>query len=103
MADGNIGVGTVTFGANAQGVYAQITDAAPTTSPADMFQMYSADIQAGEAAPHFRTEHGDVIKLYQQALIADPAGQANDLDSEARTAINAILDLLENNGLMANA
>jgi len=100
---GNVGIGQTTFGANATRTSAWGTGVAPTTSPADCFQMYSADIVAGEAAPHFRTEHGDIIKLYQQALIADPAGQANDLDSEARTAIDAILDILENNGLMANA
>lgn len=40
---------------------------APTTSIADQFKMYSADIVAGNAAPHFRTEMGDVIKLYKQS------------------------------------
>lgn len=102
-AGGNVGLKTLTFGTNADSVFAIATGTAPTTSPADCFQMYSADIGAGNAAPHFRTENDEIIRLYQQALIADPAGQANDLDSEARTAINAILDLLENNGLMANA
>jgi hypothetical protein len=33
----------------------------------DAFQVYSADITAGNAAPHFRTEVGDVIKLYKQS------------------------------------
>lgn len=99
----NIGIAQLAFGANATNTYAQATGVAPTTSPADAFQMYSADIVAGHAAAHIRNENNTIIKLYQQALIADPAGQANDLDSEARTAINAILDLLENNGLMANA
>jgi hypothetical protein len=37
----------------------------------------------------------------QPVKIADPTGQANDLDSEARTAINAILDVLEGAGLSA--
>ncbi len=31
-----------------------------------VFQLYSADITAGNAAPHFRTENGGIIKLYQQ-------------------------------------
>lgn len=39
----------------------------PTGTAADHFAMYSADIAAGNAAPHFRTEAGDVIKLYKQA------------------------------------
>ena len=36
------------------------------TTNVDSFQLYSADITAGNAAPHFRTESGDVIKLYKQ-------------------------------------
>lgn len=39
----------------------------PTTNITDAFQQYSADITAGNAAPHFRTENGSVIKLYQNA------------------------------------
>lgn len=40
---------------------------APTTSVTNQFKIYSADIVAGNAAPHFRTEAGDIIKLYKQA------------------------------------
>lgn len=36
----------------------------------------------------------------QPSVISDPSGQANDLDSEARTAINSIIDLLQSIGLM---
>lgn len=39
---------------------------APTSSTADSFKMYSADIVAGNAAPHFRTENGNIIKIYQE-------------------------------------
>jgi hypothetical protein len=39
----------------------------PSLNIADSFQQYSADIVAGNAAPHFRTEVGDVIKLYKQS------------------------------------
>jgi len=39
---------------------------APNTSVADHILFYSADIVAGNAAPHFRTENGKVIKLYCQ-------------------------------------
>lgn len=72
----------------------------PTTT-ANQFKMWSKDIVAGNAAPHFITELGDIIKLYKQTLIADPSGGAT-VDSESRTAINAILDLIENTGLMAS-
>ena len=35
------------------------------------FQLYSADIVAGNAAPHFYTEAGNLIKLYTYAEITD--------------------------------
>jgi hypothetical protein len=38
----------------------------PSSSFGDSFIMYSTDIVAGNAAPHFRTENGGVIKLYQE-------------------------------------
>jgi hypothetical protein len=63
--------------------------------------MYSADQAAGNACAHFRTELGSIIKLYQQTHIADPTGGTPD--AEARTAINAILVLLENAGLAATS
>jgi len=37
----------------------------------------------------------------QPATVTDPVGQANDLDSEARTAINALIDRLQELGLIA--
>ena len=39
----------------------------------------------------------------QQSHIADPAGQATDLDVEARTAINSILVALETLGITASS
>jgi hypothetical protein len=45
---------------------------APTLSYTDSFQQYSADIVAGNAAPHFRTENGSIIKLYKQDLPTNP-------------------------------
>jgi len=39
--------------------------------------------------------------VVQASHIANPSGQANDLDSEARTAINSILVVLENKGFTA--
>lgn len=38
----------------------------------------------------------------RQALVTDPTGGAT-VDAQARTAINAILDILEAHGLMADA
>lgn len=57
-------------GTGAAGVWVQEIGTAPSTSPADEFQMYAADANgAGTAAPHFRTEAGNVIKLYQESAL----------------------------------
>lgn len=50
---------------------------APASSPADAFQMYSADITAGNAAPHFRTEGGTVVKLYQSGTMTQTYSTAD--------------------------
>jgi hypothetical protein len=39
---------------------------APNESLVDHFSMYSTDITAGNAAPHFRTENGAIVKVYQE-------------------------------------
>lgn len=46
---------------------------------ADTFKLYSADIVAGNAAPHFRTENGSIIKLYQQSAVTSSQGLADVL------------------------
>jgi hypothetical protein len=57
---GNIGVGTDVFGTNAVRVLGLASGTAPTTSPADAVQMWSADFNAvpGKAALHLRDESG---------------------------------------------
>ena len=49
------------------------------TTNTDSFQQYSADITAGNAAPHFRTENGSIIKLYQQSAVTSSQGLADVL------------------------
>jgi hypothetical protein len=61
---------------------------APTTSKADEFKFYSADIVAGNAAPHFRTENGNIIKLYQQS-------------SSGITTVAQLVTVLQNLGLLS--
>jgi hypothetical protein len=75
----NVGIGGTTFGTSSKFVISQFTGTAPTTSPADAFQQYSADITAGNAAPHFRTENGSIIKLYQQSAVTSSQGLADVL------------------------
>jgi hypothetical protein len=61
---------------------------APTLSYTDSFQQYSADITAGNAAPHFRTENGNIIKLYQQS-------------SAGITTVGQLVTVLQNLGLLS--
>lgn len=47
---------------------------APTANITNAFVQYSADIVAGNAAPHFRTENGDVVKVYSIGGWGTPTG-----------------------------
>jgi hypothetical protein len=64
------------------------TAGTPTTSIVDGFKQYSADIVAGNAAPHFRTENGNIIKLYQQS-------------SSGITTVAQLVTVLQNLGLLS--
>lgn len=54
--DGNLGIGTATFGTSAAKVLALANGTVPSTSPADMVQLFSTDISAGNASLGIRTE-----------------------------------------------
>lgn len=98
--DGNVGIGTPDqFGSGVGVIGIANASAVPSTNPTDAFVMYSADIAAGNAAPHFRTELGKVIKLYQQAHIIDANGTLADIT----TKFNTLLSYIENTGLLATA
>lgn len=68
-----------------------------TTVLANHFNMYSSDIVEGNAAPHFKTENGTIIKLYQQANIVNADGTLADIT----TKFNTLLTDLENLGVLA--
>jgi hypothetical protein len=85
---GNIAIGGTSFGTSSDKVLAQYTGTAPGSSPADAYQQYSADITAGNAAPHFRTENGNVVKLYQQS-------------SAGITTVSDLVTILQNLGLLS--
>ena len=61
----NIVLGGTTQGTGTQKIVLN-NGTSPSTNLTDAFQQYSADIVAGNAAPHFRTENGSTIKLYQE-------------------------------------
>jgi hypothetical protein len=105
---GNVGIGQTSFGTSATKTLAVSTGVAPTTSPADAFQMYSADITAGNAAAHFRTEGGAVIKLYQETTgVAAATFVQNSVNAVYEDStfdgytLKQIVKALRNNGLLA--
>lgn len=89
--EGNFGLGVTAAGANATFTECIGNGVVPTTSPADAFQMYSADVIAGNAAPHFRTENGAVIKLHQR-LKADHGNWATLADVVAALVATGLFD-----------
>lgn len=92
----NVGIGQTTFGTSSAKVLAISTGIAPTSSPADAIQMYSADQAAGNAVPHFRTENGSVIKLYKAPALTVSDGTLPN----AVTRQGEIETILKNFGLL---
>ncbi len=76
----NVGIGSgTTFGTSATNTLRIDNGTSPNTSISNAFQLYSADITAGNAAPHFITEDGSIIKLYQQPSVTSSQGIADVL------------------------
>jgi hypothetical protein len=88
---GNVAIGGTSFGTSSDKVLAQYTGTAPGSSPADAYQQYSADIITGNAAPHFRTENGSIIKLYQNTAVTNPQGIADALTNLGVLASSTIV------------
>lgn len=81
---------------------------APTLSATDSFNLYAADIVAGNSAPHFRTENGSVIKLYQEttaigssAFVQNTGNSVNDASTFDGYTIAKIVKALRTQGLLA--
>ena len=81
----------------------------PSTNTTDRFTMYSTDIVAGNASPHFRTENGDIVKLYRVAGWGLPTGTFTRTTFDTATVTTAqlaervaalIQDLRDNHGLL---
>jgi hypothetical protein len=80
----------------------------PSSSVTDSYVQYSADVTAGNAAPHFRTENGAVIKLYQEttavgnSIISLGGGSAvlDDTTFDGYT-LRQIVKALRNQGILA--
>jgi hypothetical protein len=86
----------------------QINATTPTTNAVDGYKQYSADVTAGNAAPHFRTENGAVIKLYQETTgvgnaIFSAGGGNSVLDDSTFDGytLRQIVKALRNQGILA--
>ena len=80
----------------------------PSTNIVDTFQMYSNDIVAGNAAPHIRTENGNVIKIYREttaiaaaAFVANTSLIFNDSATYGGYTMGQVVAALKAQGLLA--
>jgi hypothetical protein len=103
----NLLVGASTIGTSATNTIAVVNGTAPSSSATDIFHLYSADVTAGNAAPHFRTENGAVIKLYQEttavgnSIFSQGGGNAVLDDSTfAGYTIRQVVQALRNQGIL---
>ncbi len=103
----NFGIRVSQFGTSATRTLAISTGTAPGSSPADCFQLYSADITAGNAAAHFRTENGAVVKIYQETTAVAAATRVGgggttitDTDTFGGYTLQQIAQALRNFGLL---
>jgi hypothetical protein len=105
--DGNIGIGTSIISSTGSSTISVRSGTAPSTNVVDSFQMYSNDITAGNAAPHFKTENGAVIKLYQETTgvgnsIFSQGGGTSVLDDSTFDGytLRQIVKALRNQGIL---
>ena len=102
------GNGTLRASITNDGDFTQFNGTNPSASTTDAFRMYSADVTAGNAAPHFRTENGAVIKLYQEttavgnSTISVGGGSAVLDDTQfGGYTLRQVVKALQNQGILA--
>jgi hypothetical protein len=85
-----------------------INGTAPNGTVANGFALYSAAVTAGNAAPHFRTENGNIIKLYRETtavaaatFVANTSLIANDTATFDGYTIGQVVKALRNLGILA--
>lgn len=106
-ANGNFLLGLTAAGSSSKQVFALKNGTAPTTSPADAAQVYSADQAAGNACVHTRTENGAVLKLYQETtgiaastFTANSGTAVNDASTFGGYTIGQVVAALRNQGFL---
>lgn len=106
---GNLQIGTGLIASSAASMSIWMTNGtAPTLNGTDRHWYYSADIVAGNAAPHFRTENGNIIKLYRETtavaaatFVANTSLIANDTATFDGYTIGQVVKALRNLGILA--
>ena len=80
----------------------------PSANTGDRFMFYSADIVAGNAAPHFRTENGNIIKIYQETtaitaatFVANTSAIVDDSATYGGYTMGQVVAALKAQGLLA--
>jgi hypothetical protein len=75
---GNVGIGVNTFGTSAAGVLGLASGTAPTTAPADLVQLWCADVNgaAGYAGLHKRTETTNLVEVVPGVVIKTNTGDS---------------------------
>jgi hypothetical protein len=96
------------FDSSATNTFTVYNGTIPSINTSDSFQQYSADIVAGNAAPHFRTENGAVIKLYQvttgiaaAAFVSNTSLIVNDSATYGGYTMGQVVAALKAQGLLA--
>ena len=81
---------------------------APAANTTDRHWYYSADITAGNAAPHFRTENGNIIKLYRETtavtsatVVSGSGGNVKHDDTFDGYTVEKVVRALRNIGILA--
>jgi hypothetical protein len=81
---------------------------APVANIADATAFYSADIVAGNAAPHFRTENGNIIKIYREttgiaaaAFVSNTSLIVDDSATYGGYTMGQVVAALKAQGLLA--
>jgi hypothetical protein len=88
--------------------YQLSTPRVPSVSITDGYVQYSNDITAGNAAPHFRTENGAIVKVYQETtgvgastLVTGLGTPLTDTDTFDGYTLKQIVKALRNQGFLA--
>jgi hypothetical protein len=102
-AKSNILIGTPTENLTDSHTIYIVSGTVPTGSITDGYKQYSADIVAGNAAPHFRTENGNIIKLYQQPSVTTSQGIADVLTNLGFISSGSTIDSIDQLQVVLNS